>query len=155
MAHTLAALHSVQPGQVGLASYGKPSGYNKRQVRGSVCCSAMAHAQRQRGLHLVFANPVQPPTADDAPSALLACLQVWRWGQQYRASVVQASRGAGKSGGWEPVAPHGLVCPCWLAQRTFLQPIASIPLATGMQAPCERIATPSFSVCQPTELNSS
>ena len=32
MAHTLAALHSVQPGEVGLGAYGKPSGYNRRQV---------------------------------------------------------------------------------------------------------------------------
>ncbi|EFN52386.1 hypothetical protein CHLNCDRAFT_138837 [Chlorella variabilis] len=32
MARTLAALHSVQPGQVGLQGYGKPSGYNRRQV---------------------------------------------------------------------------------------------------------------------------
>ena len=32
MARTLAALHSVRPADVGLASYGKPSGYNKRQV---------------------------------------------------------------------------------------------------------------------------
>ncbi|KAI7835657.1 hypothetical protein COHA_010449 [Chlorella ohadii] len=47
MARTLAALHSVRPADVGLASYGKLSGYNKRQV--------------------------------------------WRWGQQYRASVIQGA----------------------------------------------------------------
>ena len=32
MARTLATLHSVQPGEVGLAGYGKASGYNMRQV---------------------------------------------------------------------------------------------------------------------------
>lgn len=46
MARTLAALHCVRPGEVGLASFGKPSGYNKRQVRGlwaaCFCHSAMA-----------------------------------------------------------------------------------------------------------------
>lgn len=36
MARTLAALHSVRPADVGLASYGKLSGYNKRQVRSTV-----------------------------------------------------------------------------------------------------------------------
>lgn len=32
MASTLAALHSVDPASVGLSSFGKASGYNKRQV---------------------------------------------------------------------------------------------------------------------------
>lgn len=32
MARTLAALHSVRPADVGLAGFGKPSGYNRRQV---------------------------------------------------------------------------------------------------------------------------
>ena len=32
MARTLAALHSVDPRAVGLEGYGKPSGYNRRQV---------------------------------------------------------------------------------------------------------------------------
>ena len=50
MARTLAALHSVQPAEVGLSGYGKPAGYNRRQV--------------------------------------------WRWGQQYRQSVVQVGAAA-------------------------------------------------------------
>lgn len=40
MARTLAALHSVRPADVGLAGYGKLSGYNKRQVRMIVLCCA-------------------------------------------------------------------------------------------------------------------
>lgn len=32
MACTLAALHRVQPAEVGLAGFGKASGYNRRQV---------------------------------------------------------------------------------------------------------------------------
>jgi aminoglycoside phosphotransferase (APT) family kinase protein len=32
MARTLAALHSVDPRSVGLVGFGKPSGYNRRQV---------------------------------------------------------------------------------------------------------------------------
>lgn len=53
MAATLAALHSVQPAAVGLARFGRPSGYCKRQVRCSSRLTAKSGlSSLQHALHL-------------------------------------------------------------------------------------------------------
>ena len=46
MASTLAALHSVAPGDVGLERYGRPSGYCRRQV-GSAAASPPSNAEKR------------------------------------------------------------------------------------------------------------
>lgn len=90
MARTLAALHSVRPADVGLDGYGKPSGYNRRQV--------------------------------------------WRWGQQYRQSVVQvrsqAGRGEHRRGQgtlqWYPWYPCRRVHRAALCQRAPCAPMSAV-----------------------------
>lgn len=57
MASTLAALHSVRPADVGLADYGKLSGYNKRQVRMiMLCCVADTQFSVWKGGNAVAAS---------------------------------------------------------------------------------------------------
>lgn len=99
MAGTLAALHSVEPAAVGLQDYGKPTGYNRRQVRRSFVvgpshCAALSHrglagghsAWRARASCLAGRLGLQFSTGRRL-NRLWSCLQVWRWGQQYLNSV--------------------------------------------------------------------
>lgn len=105
MARTLAALHTVVPGDVGLSGYGKAGGYNQRQVRASrACCARRLCSPSLHDFALHFA-PHFAPHLSNLRLALTACLwnvcnrlpfervQVWRWGEQYRRSVTRVSGG--------------------------------------------------------------
>ena len=98
MALTLAALHSVQPATVGLAGFGAPSGYNRRQVwrwgqqyERSAAATGKPAMPEMLQLHAWLQAHV--PASDGDASATRITHGDYRWGRDLGASGMPPWKG--------------------------------------------------------------